>query len=341
MTSRAALVLTLLFVLAVPATAGAANPWLDRHVLHMAHQGGEREAPSNTFFAYERAVAIGADMLEMDVNITKDGVPVVMHDTHLGRMCAPSTLVANVTLAELKTYDAACTWPEFKGIATGEKDPPAGFTANDFKVPTLEEVLDRYPGLLLNIEIKGAAPDTTDAAAFWQGAAAGRKTIFDNAAAIAEVLTRRGRIGDAIVVSFSDSALQRFKLAAPTVNTASGLLTTAAFYASTGGGTPPPGLPNPQNVALQPPTFFQGIEVPTADFVADAHRNGLAVHVWADSGDDENPATYRKLIGNGIDGFMTDYPTRFEAALTDAERYVAPEQAPAAARMRAAGFEVG
>lgn len=334
MTVRIALALVVLLT-AAGSAAGAENPWLGRRVLHMAHQGGERESPSNTLFAYERALAAGADMLEMDVNITKDGVPVVMHDTHLGRLCARDVNVVDVTVAQLKSYDAACTWPEYKGIATGQKTPPPGFTAADFQVPTLEEVLRRYPDVLLNIEIKGAAPDTTDAAAFWQNAAAGKRTIFDNAAAMAAVLTKYRRFGDAVVVSFSDAALQRFRLDAPAVNTAAGLLTTAAFYATTGAGTPLPGAPNPQIVALQPPTFFAGIEVPTADFVADAHARGLAVHVWAASEADETAARYRALIANGIDGFMTDYPTRFEAALRPEERYVSAGERAARARARA------
>ena len=67
------IVLCLLF--AAPA---AANPWLERKPLNIAHQGGEDEFPSNTFFAYENALDIGADMLEMDVNITKDRQAVVM-----------------------------------------------------------------------------------------------------------------------------------------------------------------------------------------------------------------------------------------------------------------------
>jgi glycerophosphoryl diester phosphodiesterase len=101
--------LALFLGLAIPASASAANPWLaaDRSMLNIAHQGGEDEAPSNTMFSYTRALALGADMLEMDVNITKDGQVVVMHDTHLARMCAPDVQVNQLTLAELKTYDPA------------------------------------------------------------------------------------------------------------------------------------------------------------------------------------------------------------------------------------------
>src|SRR5687768_12339560 len=153
--ARIALALLLTLLVAAPA---AANPWLERRPLNIAHQGGEDEFPSNTFYAYENALAIGADVLEMDVNITKDRKVVVMHDTHLGRMCHPELNVNDFTLRELKAFDAACTWPEFRGIATGDKKAPAGFKANDFRIPSLREVLRRYKGVLMNIEIKGPAP---------------------------------------------------------------------------------------------------------------------------------------------------------------------------------------
>ena len=105
---------------------------------------------------------------------------------------------------------------------------------------------------------------------------------------------------------------------APKVDTAPGLVTTAAFFATTAG--PLPGLPNPLHVAVQPPTFFQGIEVPTADFVSGAHGNGLSVHVWLDSKDEETNATYARLVDNGVDGIMTDTPSRLEPFLAAAPR---------------------
>ena len=151
--------------LAAPAAAlGADNPWLARRVLHIAHQGGESESPSNTMFAYERALANGADVLEMDVNITKDGQLVVFHDTSVDGRTNGTGRVNMLTLAQLKRLDPADNWPEYRGIALGTKPPPPGYTREDFQIPTLREVLQRYPNLLMNIEIKGPAPDSHGAA---------------------------------------------------------------------------------------------------------------------------------------------------------------------------------
>ena len=305
--------LALLFTLVLAAPASAANPWLERRPLNIAHQGGEDEFPSNTFFAYKSALALGADVLEMDVNITKDLVPVVMHDTHLGRMGRPDENVNDYTAAELQALDAAYTWAEYRGIATGDREPPEGFTAEDFRIPTLESVLEAFPDVLMNIEIKGPAPDHADAAAWLEQTAAGKPTAHDNARAIAAVLnrhleTRRGRT---IVVSFADSAIEVFRAAAPEIDVAFGLESTAAFWASAQG--PLPGAPALRHVAVQPPMDFQGITVITEDFIADAHRSGLAVHPWTIN----DEADMRTLLAWGADGIMTDRPTLLESILRE------------------------
>lgn len=309
-----AFLLALLACLIVSSTA-AANDWTERRVLNMAHGGGLREAPGNTMFAYERALANGSDVLEIDVNITNDGHLVVIHDTTVDRTTNGTGRVNELTLAQIKQLDAADTWPEYKGIALGEKEPPDGFTPNDFKVPTLREVLQRYPSTLINIELKGDGPDLATRG-FLADMQAGRPTILEAADAAAALLAEFERFGDTIIVSFSEAALVHFEsVADPRIDTATALGTTAAFYAASAG--PAPGTPLPGKEALQPPTFFQGIEVPTPDFVKDAHANGLVVQVWLESPEEETAATYGKLVDAEVDGIMTDYPSRLEAFLTE------------------------
>jgi len=83
--SVAALVAAFALVLALASSAAAAdNPWLKLRVLNIAHQGGEDEFPSNTLYAFHKAMDAGADMLELDVGVTKDNHVVVMHDTSGG-----------------------------------------------------------------------------------------------------------------------------------------------------------------------------------------------------------------------------------------------------------------
>ena len=294
-----------------PGVSTKSNPWLERRVLNIAHQGGEHEAPSNTMFAFKEARRKGADVLEMDVQLTKDDEIVVFHDRTLDNRTNGSGAVNDKTLAEIKQLDAADNWPEHRGKAA--TDP-------DFRIPTLREVLEQFPNELINIEIKGLAPDSTDPG--WQtGQAAGKNQALETAVALAALLREYKRNDDVIVVSFSEVALQRFKAEAPEIHTAAGLEAAAAFFGSSGG--PAPGATNPEHVALQVPEYFEAgngappIHVVTEDFVDNAHANGLAVHVWLNGRPTENDETYSRLIDLGVDGIMTDQPTRLESNYRD------------------------
>jgi glycerophosphoryl diester phosphodiesterase len=102
----AALLAAVALAAAAPASAAAANPWIERTPLDIAHQGGEDEFPSNTMYAFKRALQVGADMLELDVGVTKDG-QVVMHDTTVDRTTDGHGTVASFTLRQLRRLDAA------------------------------------------------------------------------------------------------------------------------------------------------------------------------------------------------------------------------------------------
>ena len=95
---RALLAVVALLVVA-PAASAAGNPWIEKTPLDIAHQGGEDEFPSNTMYAFQRSLQVGADMLELDVGVTKDGQVVVMHDTTVDRTTNGHGTVASFTLA--------------------------------------------------------------------------------------------------------------------------------------------------------------------------------------------------------------------------------------------------
>jgi glycerophosphoryl diester phosphodiesterase len=303
-----------LLALAAPPVAGAQssvgeNPWLERRVLNIAHQGGEIEAPSNTLFAFKTAKEKGSDVLELDVHATADRELVVIHDATVDRTTDGSGRIDQMTLEQVKALDAAYWFvPDcgtchgrpadayaYRGFATGARPIPrelAEFGPGDFKIPTLREVLEAFPRDFINIEIKATAPETEP-----------------YEAEVAALLREFGRSTDTIVVSFLDHAVEAFKLHAPEVSTAPGTAETAAFWASAQG--PAPGAPNPRHHALQVPIEFNGLEVVTPDFVDDAHANGLAVHVWTIN----DRATMEWLIDIGVDGIMSDRPTLLEDVL--------------------------
>ncbi len=106
--------------------------------LVIAHRGFSRRHPENTLAAFEAAIAADADMLELDVTLTADGEFVVIHDDTLDRTTDGSGLLCEQTLAQLRALDA--------GIGYGEP--------GDTRIPTLSEVLQLAPRVLLNVEIK-------------------------------------------------------------------------------------------------------------------------------------------------------------------------------------------
>lgn len=300
-----------------------ANPWLGRRLLNMAHQGGEREAPSNTLFAFKTAVAKGADVLELDVHATADGELVVIHDATVDRTTDGTGAVDELTLAEVRELDAAywfvpgcgtCHGEDdaayvYRGLATGARPMPpelAGFEPRDFGVPTLREVLETFPDVPLTIEIKATFPDTRPY----------ERTL-------ARLLREFGRGPDTIVASFHDVAVQRFKLCAPEVSTSPGTGLIAAFWAASQG--PLPGVPLPGHHALQVPVEQNGLPVVTADFVADAHAHGLAVHVWTI----DDRSEMERLIALGVDGIMTNRPSLLEEVLAETDEAESDAVSPA------------
>ncbi|MGH2957655.1 MAG: glycerophosphodiester phosphodiesterase family protein [Solirubrobacterales bacterium] len=322
------------------ASAGAVapdpNPWLTRNFLNIAHQGGEDEAPSSTMFAFRSAVsARGADMLELDVQLTSDGHLVVIHDdtvsrTTNGPATRPDSQVRNMTLAQVQALDAGYWFrpgsyshdpdiPEeefiYRGIRTGERRPPPGYTADDFRIPALREVLDTFPSTPINIEIK--MPKVCDGGVECDNFALGIPTARALAALLDEPAYSSRT--DLIVVSFSDQLIQAFHAEddPPFVALAPGVQGVAA-YALT--GLPPV----PDVAAFQVPPKQNGIAVPELLLSPppegqDAHGDGYAVHVWPNGEEPEGEESYARLIALGIDGYMSSQPRRLHAFLCTEE----------------------
>jgi glycerophosphoryl diester phosphodiesterase len=313
--TRAAVVAVLAALAIAPGAAAAANPWIERHPLDIAHQGGEDEFPSNTMYAFKRALAVGADMLELDVGVTRDGQVVVMHDTTVDRTTDGHGTVASFTLKKLRKLDAAYWFTggddayrhdrprgayRLRGIATGKRPPPKGFTAADFRVPTLREVLRAFPHTPINVEIKGR----TKAEALQE--------YLTNADALARTLKGIKR-RDVIVVSFKQEAVDRFHQLVPQLPVAPGIAGAANWLLN--GGSPGDGV-----VAFQLPITYkvgdQTLQITTADNVARAHREGHAWQTWL-SDDGESRAIWSSLLDMGVDGVMTAKPRAFAALLRE------------------------
>ncbi|MEX2178081.1 MAG: glycerophosphodiester phosphodiesterase family protein [Gemmatimonadaceae bacterium] len=126
------------------------NPLLDPNArLVVAHRGNAVRAPENTIDALREAVDLGADALEFDVRMTRDGVPVLLHDAELDRTTDRRGRLSDWSLADVQELNAGARFPHRAGA-------PA-------RIPSLEEVLDTFRDLPLIIEVKElAAVDATE-----------------------------------------------------------------------------------------------------------------------------------------------------------------------------------
>jgi len=276
------------------------NPWLGRRVLAFAHQGGAREAPSSTMFALRRALAVGADALELDVHRSVDGHLVVCHDPTVDRTTDGEGRIADLTLEQLMALDNAYWWRpgEVVDHAADLADLPLRGRApaqRDLGVATLAEVLVAFPGVLLNLDIKQTAPD-----------------VVPYEAQLAEELVHAGRTNDVIIASFSDSALDAFAAEDTGIGTSCGPRAVLALAQALATGE---SIPNEvlRHVAIQVPPRFAGADVVTASSVRAVHEAGLAVHVWTIDDEDE----MRRLIDLGVDGVMSDRPGALVSVLED------------------------
>src|SRR5207244_2808004 len=124
---------------------GGERPYLvSPRPIAFAHRGGADEAPENTLAAFEAAVALGYGYLETDARLTADRVLIAFHDTALDRITDRTGRIADLTLREVQAADAGY-WFSADG---GHTLPYRG---RGVTIPTLEEVLTRWPHARVNI----------------------------------------------------------------------------------------------------------------------------------------------------------------------------------------------
>jgi glycerophosphoryl diester phosphodiesterase len=264
--------------------------WVQRRVIAYAHQGGAWESPSSTRFAINRALAAGATAIELDVHATLDGELVVCHDATVDRTTPATGNIASFTLAELQRLDFSYWFIPGADVTPDRPEdeyPYRGRAPDDpeFGIATLRQVLEQFPDVVLNLDIKQTAP-----------------TVMPYEESLARLLREFGRGDDVMVASFLDPATDAFRTFAPEIPTSAGTIVTAEFWRAVQAGAP---LPDSPVAAYQVPERMGDLVVVDEAFVAAAHGRDKAVHVWTIN---EAPAMER-LLGLGVDGIISDVPT--------------------------------
>lgn len=312
-------------------TAEAGNPGAGsesprRPVRVIAHRGGVNLWPENTIYAFERALALGVDVLEMDVRGTADDRLVLLHDETVDRTTNGTGRIRDLTLAEVRELDAGYTWPD--RIVTREREiagesyeapsgnaappdpaeevPPAAeglsptgaaegptaehpYRGRGIRIPTLEEVLAAFPNARMNMDLKETDPVLI------------RRFI--------EIMAEADRADRTLLASFHPETIEALREGLPDYPS-SGVepeirpfvilskLGLAAVY-------------RPAAEAFQVPEYAGGLHVITRGLTRPANRLGIQVDAWS-AGSWDGPIVRRqdmeRLINAGVNGIITDRP---------------------------------
>lgn len=234
----------------------------------MAHRGASAEAPENTVAAIEAAASAGADIVEIDVRLTADGIAVVLHDPDVGPTTDGAGLVHTMTLAEVKRLDAS-----------GGRGPRQ-------EVPTVAEALESigHSGMGVDLEIKNIPGEPGFDS---------RETAVEAALQAVQDVAFTGLV---LVSSFNWLTVERSKELAP--DTPTGFLTVATIdpmaslvYAMQAGH---------EFVLPQAPALLEAGEA----FVREAHAEGIRVGTW--TVDDED--TMATIFGWQVDAIASNDP---------------------------------
>ncbi len=247
---------------------------------NVAHRGGADLRPENTLPAFAHAVELGADVLEMDVHATSDGVVVLHHDDTVDRTTDGTGPIAALALDDVRALNAGFQFTPDGGTTFPYRGAGIG-------VPTLEEVLTAFPSMPVSIEIKQYAPSIVDA--------------------VLDVLRRTGATGRAVVVSFDQGTMDAVRAAAP-----SELLTGMSLQEMGALGA----LTDETEASYVPPAPVAQLpyQAVTPELMARAERLGIVVQVWTV----DDAADMRRMLALGVHGVMTNDPATLASVLAPA-----------------------
>lgn len=248
-----------------------------------AHRGGAALRPENTLLAFDHGMSLGADGLEFDVRLSRDGVVVVHHDATLNRTTSGSGPLAAHTADELARLDAGYHFdpPPRDGSASAPRAVPFPFRGRTGGVPRLDEVLRRYPDARCIIELKVNDPVLA------------HRTI--------DAVRAAGAVERVALGSFGTRVLRAARAYEPRIPTgASREETRLALYRSWLRWP----VRRPRYREFQVPEMSGATRVVSPRFVRYAHEAGVVVRVWTV----DDVADMRRLLSWRVDALISDRP---------------------------------
>lgn len=246
-----------------------------------AHRGGAALRPENTIVSFDHGLSLGSDGLELDVHLSRDGVVVVHHDSLLDRTTGARGLLVERTADELARIDAGYWFQSQVDPQPDSREEEYPFRAQGIGIPTLRDVLTRYPATPLIIELKVNHPDL--------------------ARRVVEEVRRADAIERVAVGSFGWRALRAVRDLEPRIPTGAAREEVRwALYRSWVHW--PLGVPRYRE--FQVPEESGTTRIVTPRFIKHAHGAGLPVKVWTVN----ETADMHRLLDWGVDALISDRP---------------------------------
>ncbi len=247
--------------------------------LIIGHRGASAVAPENTLLAFERALSDGADGIEFDVRLARDGVPVVIHDAALRRTALREGEVSSLSSTELSEIDVG-TW--FNLRYRSEAAPEYSRAT----IPTLAQVLEMCGGTRLYVEMKCEA-----------------KECGALAAEVARLVRAHSLFDRVVVESFALDSIKEIKRLEPQIRTA------ALFEPRLTRPRPLPWKMIEQAVDNAADEIALHRTLVTRRIMEEARRRGMNVVVWTV----DSPSWIGRAISNGIYAIITNRPADMRA----------------------------
>jgi glycerophosphoryl diester phosphodiesterase len=273
----------LFLVLPTLCGAGGSETMNSAHrVTRVAHRGGAGLAPENTLAAFRVGLEQGADALELDVHLSRDGELVVIHDPILARTTNAAGEVGDMAFAELRQLDASARY--------------FGTPVDRQLIPTLQEVVDLAKGhASLQIEIKVRSDGS-------------RYPGIESR--VVELLRKSGMVDDAVILSFDFPTLTAVRTLEPRLRTCA--LISRAFLSEIG-------KRGPAAVAAEMAGLgVTSVGVDKAWLLEPMYKElrlrGLGVGVWTV----DDPEAMRKFASMGVDFITSNRPDLLREALAPA-----------------------
>jgi glycerophosphoryl diester phosphodiesterase len=241
------------------------TPWV------VGHRGAMGHAPENTMTSFEEALSLGCDMFEFDVRLSKDGEPVIVHDSNLDRTSNRSLNVADLSTKDLLELDAG-SWFDMR--FAGERIPRLS-TLLEWAAPKKTKAGGK---LSFFVELKVDGDESR------------RETLIK---AVLKELKANNVLDRSVLISFDEPALVLTRRINPTI--ATGFLYADFLYDALD-----------RAKRLKTNHILPRKDRVTGDLVDEAHAAGMAVVAWTADRLDE----FRKLVVWGVDGIATNYPDR-------------------------------